>query len=62
MKACKRCKNIKDFSFYHKDHSTGLVRGLLCNRHNNALGLLDDSIEIVNNIITYLKETKHVQV
>ena len=36
-------------------HKTGVVRGLLCHNCNRALGLLQDSVSILENAITYLK-------
>jgi len=36
------------------DHKTGIVRGLLCNSCNRAIGLLGDNIEVVYSIIDYL--------
>ena len=37
-------------------HSTGDVRGLLCNTCNRALGLLNDSIDTLQNSINYLRK------
>jgi DNA-directed RNA polymerase subunit RPC12/RpoP len=37
------------------DHETGEIRGLLCNRCNGGLGLMDDSIELLEKAIRYLK-------
>lgn len=37
------------------DHSTGVIRGLLCQRHNLALGLLGDSVEGIKRALEYLK-------
>lgn len=39
------------------DHKTGKVRGLLCHKCNAAIGMLRDSIEILNFAIEYLKNT-----
>ena len=36
-------------------HSTGKVRGLLCNRCNRVLGFLEDSVELLNNMKKYLQ-------
>lgn len=61
--ACAICKS----SFGHQtksgkkanlaidhDHSTGLVRGLLCNKCNRALGYFQDDVEIIQRAIYYL--------
>jgi len=37
-------------------HSTGKVRGLLCNRCNSAIGQLQDDITILMNAINYLNK------
>jgi hypothetical protein len=37
-------------------HSTGKVRGLLCTKCNRALGMLNDSIEVVLRMAKYLKK------
>ena len=39
-------------------HSTGMVRGLLCNHCNRALGLFADSVASLRNAIRYLEETR----
>jgi hypothetical protein len=39
-------------------HTTGLVRGLLCNSCNNLLARAKDSIETLQNAITYLSSAK----
>lgn len=41
------------------DHSTGRVRGLLCNKHNRILGVLGDSVEELKLAITYLNKFKN---
>lgn len=35
-------------------HSTGLVRGLLCGKHNHALGLVDDSASVLRSMAGYV--------
>jgi len=37
-------------------HTTGKVRGLLCNRCNKAIGLMEDSKELLQNAVNYLEE------
>lgn len=41
------------------DHETGLVRDLLCHNCNRALGLLQDSIVLVDSALEYLKYWKN---
>lgn len=36
-------------------HITGEIRGLLCDKCNRGIGLLNDDIEILKNAIKYLK-------
>lgn len=37
------------------DHSTGLIRGLLCSRCNSAIGMFLESPELMLNAIRYLE-------
>lgn len=37
-------------------HATGKVRGLLCSKCNTALGQLDDSLEKISSLYSYLNE------
>jgi len=37
-------------------HVTGKIRGLLCQNCNVALGMVDDKIATLKNMISYLKE------
>jgi len=38
------------------NHETGKVRGLLCSKCNQAIGLLKENINSLENAIEYLKE------
>ena len=38
------------------DHKTGKIRRLLCQKCNKVLGVIDDDIEYLENLIDYLKE------
>lgn len=40
-------------------HSTGNIRGVLCNSCNTALGKFKDNITILEKAITYLKENQN---
>jgi hypothetical protein len=53
---CAICNNtFTKTPFVDHDHITGVVRGLLCNKHNSLLGFANDNIEILNNAIKYLQ-------
>jgi len=60
---CLICESVHDPSSPHKrlyidhDHVSGKVRGLLCQRCNSALGLLDDSRKLIQKAMEYLSET-----
>jgi len=47
-------KGSKTFAVDHC-HTTGAVRGLLCNNCNRALGLLKDDLSVLESAIKYLK-------
>lgn len=36
------------------DHKTGKIRGLLCNRCNRSLGLLQDSPNVIKSLLEYI--------
>lgn len=38
------------------DHETGKVRGLLCQKCNRAIGLMNDSVDLLKRAIYYLQE------
>ena len=40
-------------------HKTGKVRQLLCNRCNRLLALANDSIQILENALTYLRSSEY---
>lgn len=42
-------------------HKTGNIRELLCFKCNTVLGSVDDNIEILKNMINYLKKHSYVQ-
>ena len=56
---CKICrthqKDLKISLAVDHCHTTGKIRGLLCNKCNTALGLSGDNLEILQNMIDYLK-------
>ena|SRR5437867_2203783 len=40
------------------DHKTGRIRGILCKRCNYAIGLMEDSVDILKKAGEYLNEIK----
>jgi hypothetical protein len=38
------------------DHKTGKIRGILCSKCNTTLGLVNDSVEILQQAIKYLRK------
>jgi hypothetical protein len=55
--ACELCGTVPDkqLSVDHC-HTTGVVRGLLCQRCNMGIGYFDDDIERIAGVVTYLQE------
>lgn len=53
---CKICDSYNNGKTLHVDHcyTSGKVRGLLCNKCNTAIGLLNEDIDIIKNVIKYL--------
>lgn len=64
---CKRENDVflkksgarKNLSVDH-DHSTGKIRGLLCERCNHSLGKLREDFDIIINLAKYVQEHKGV--
>lgn len=54
---CIICKKEKLLGVEH-DHETKKIRGLACRRCNSAIGFIDESVEIAESIVSYLKEHK----
>ena len=57
---CKICNSEEtcqrnNFLSVDHEHSTGRIRGLLCNNCNRALGLFQDSMDVLHNAIMYLQ-------
>lgn len=58
---CKICPRepVKWLVIDH-DHVTGVVRGILCERCNQGLGLFNDNVEWLQNAIKYLNNASLV--
>lgn len=56
---CVVCKkhqqDLKHKLHVDHDHKTGVVRGLLCINCNTALGCVNDSVDVLNSLIGYLR-------
>lgn len=52
---CENCGSAHRLCVDH-DHKTGRVRGILCHGCNVALGAAKDDIEILEGLITWLRE------
>lgn len=55
IEGCEVCGSVKRLSVDHC-HRQNRYRGVLCGLCNSALGSVDDSIEILEKLINYLKE------
>jgi hypothetical protein len=55
---CAICNDLLGLTQINVDHchTSGIVRGLLCNRCNTLLGNAKDDTQILENAITYLKK------
>jgi len=53
---CEICNRPSEKLVVDHNHSTGEVRGLLCNSCNLSLGGFKDSVLIIESAIRYLKE------
>lgn len=55
--SCDICHKQKDYDLYVDHcHTTGKVRGLLCSPCNNILGNANDSVDLLNRAINYLRK------
>lgn len=52
---CRFCSESDDLHIDHC-HRTGRVRGLLCRKHNLAIGMFDEDINAMKKAIEYLEQ------
>lgn len=53
---CAICGLVPSALYVDHDHTTGAVRGLLCQKCNSGIGFLGDSLEGLEKAINYLKK------
>ena len=53
-KICNKIDKVRNLTVDHC-HKTNKIRGLLCSKCNTSLGNFNDSIELLESAITYLK-------
>lgn len=61
-RCCAVCKRTETKGWdWHTDHShtTSIVRGILCDGCNRALGAVDDNIDILLALVEYLKRSSY---
>lgn len=58
---CEVCGSTTNLCIDH-DHSTGKVRGTLCSRCNQALGLMRDNYRNIIKLANYLIKDETVQI
>lgn len=56
VEACQLCGATEQLHVDH-DHKTGKVRGRLCGRHNQGLGLFQDNPRLLRKAALYLEQT-----
>jgi len=54
---CAICNSTTNLVIDHC-HTTGQLRGLLCDKCNRGLGYFNDSVELFNRVIQYLQRPK----
>jgi hypothetical protein len=52
-KGCEICGSFNRLNIDH-DHTSGKVRGCLCNKCNQAIGLFTDNVDLLGRAINYL--------
>jgi hypothetical protein len=53
---CEICNRVLKKKCIDHCHSTNIVRGVLCNNCNTALGLVGDNVSVLEEMIKYLQK------
>lgn len=56
---CGICRQMSEKLCIDHDHSTGKVRGMICNKCNLGLGHFNDNEKLLQYAIYYLKESQY---
>lgn len=59
---CQICNRKFDKLYIDHCHITGIVRGLLCNKCNSGLGMLEDNRQYLENAISYLDKNNKLPI
>lgn len=60
---CKQPESLKNRQLcVDHCHTTGVVRGLLCSKCNQGLGMFKDSISYLQNAVIYLQEIEKLKI
>lgn len=54
---CPVCGDVLISPHLDHNHTTGVIRGILCQRCNMAMGLLKEDIKILNSMINYISRS-----
>ena len=57
-KKCELCGSLSNRICFDHDHETGKFRGWICHRCNATLGFVEDSEELLEKMINYLRIAK----
>jgi hypothetical protein len=58
-KKCGICEKVMDKPYVDHNHTTGLVRMLLCHHCNTLLGMAREDKNILENAIKYIQKFNH---
>lgn len=53
---CDRTPRPNRFFDVDHSHKNGRVRGLLCNEHNRAVGIIEKNVALLSDMLTYIEK------